>query len=50
MVDYNTIHKFLSEKRLHFTFYTKMDKQVKAINRHLTGNTSAEDITVASSR
>jgi hypothetical protein len=47
MVDYDAIQKFFTGKNLHFiTFYTKIDKQVKAIIRHLTGNTSAEDITV----
>jgi hypothetical protein len=30
-----------------FTFYTKADKAVKAIIRHLPGIISAEDITVA---
>jgi hypothetical protein len=48
MVDCNTIQKFLTEKNLHFcTFCIKADKLVKAIIRHLSGNNSAEDITVA---
>jgi hypothetical protein len=48
MVNYNAIQKFLTEKSLHFfIFYTKTDKSVKAVIRHLPGNTSAEDITVA---
>jgi hypothetical protein len=41
IVDYNAI-KILTKKNLHsFTFYTKADKQVKAVIRHLPGNTSA---------
>jgi hypothetical protein len=48
MVNYNAIQKFLTEKNLHFfIFYTKTVKLVKAVIRHLPGNTSAEDITVA---
>jgi hypothetical protein len=48
MVDYNAIQKFFIEKNLHFfTFYTKADKPVKAVIRHLPGNTSEEDIAVA---
>jgi hypothetical protein len=47
MVDYNAIQKFLNEKNHFFTFYTKVDKPVKIVIRHLPGNTSAEDITVA---
>jgi hypothetical protein len=48
MVDYNAIQKFLTKKNLHFfTFYTKVDKLVKAVIRHLPGNISAVDITVA---
>jgi hypothetical protein len=47
-VDYNAIQKFLAEKNLHFfTLYTKVDKPRKAVIRHLLGNTSAEDNTVA---
>jgi hypothetical protein len=47
VVDYNTIRKFITEKNLHlFAFYTKADKLVKAVIRHLSGNNSAEDITV----
>jgi hypothetical protein len=48
MVDYNAMQKFLAEKNLQFLiFYTKADKLVKTDIRHLPGNTSAEDITVA---
>jgi hypothetical protein len=47
MVNYNTIQKFLTEENLRFfTFFTKADKPVKAVIRHLLGNTSAKDITV----
>jgi hypothetical protein len=42
MVDYSAIQKFITKRNLHFiTFYTKADKLVKAIIRHLPGNTSA---------
>jgi hypothetical protein len=48
MVGYNAVQKFLIEKNVHFfTFYTKADKLVKAVIRHLPGNNSAEDITMA---
>jgi hypothetical protein len=48
MVDHNVIQKFLNEKNLYFfTVHTKADKVVKAIIRHLPGNTCAEDINVA---
>jgi hypothetical protein len=48
MVDYNAIQEFRTEKNLHFfTFYTKADKPVKAIIRHLPGNIYSENITVA---
>jgi hypothetical protein len=48
MVDYNAMQKFFAEKSLQFfTFYTKVDKLVKTVIRHLPGNTSAEGITVA---
>jgi hypothetical protein len=37
----------LTEENHHFfTFYTKADRLVKVVIRHLPGNTSAEDITV----
>jgi hypothetical protein len=46
-MDYNTIQKLPTEKKLHFfTFYSKVDKPVKAIIRHLPGNISAEDVAV----
>jgi hypothetical protein len=48
MVVYKSIHRFLTENNLNsFTFYTKADKTVKAVIRHLSGNISAEDIGVA---
>jgi hypothetical protein len=47
MLDYNAVQKLFIEKNLHFfTFYTKSDKSVKAVIRHLSGNTSAEAINV----
>jgi hypothetical protein len=48
MVDYNATQKLLNEQNLHFfKFYdTNADKPVKAVIRHLPGNTSAEDIIV----
>jgi hypothetical protein len=46
MVDYNAIQKFLTEKNHFFTFYTKADKPVKIVIRHLCGDISAKDITV----
>jgi hypothetical protein len=48
MPDYKTIKKLSSQEDLpFFTFYTKGDKPVKAVIRHLTNNTSSEYITVA---
>jgi hypothetical protein len=48
MGDYKTIQNLLSQKGLpFFTFYTKGNKPVKAVIRHLPNNTSSEDITVA---
>jgi hypothetical protein len=48
MVVYKAIHRFLTEKNFHsFTFYTKADKTVKTDIRHLSGNISAENISVA---
>jgi hypothetical protein len=48
MVDYNAIQTFLTEKNLHFiTFYTEEEKRFKAVIRHLPGNISVNDITVA---
>jgi hypothetical protein len=47
MVDYSAIQKFLNKKNHFFTFYTKADKPVKIVIRHMPGNTSAKDITVA---
>jgi hypothetical protein len=48
MVDHNAIQKFLIEKNLHFfIFYTKADKPIKVVIRHLPGSASAEDITAA---
>jgi hypothetical protein len=48
MVDYSAIQKSLTENNLHlFTFYTKADEPAEAVIRHLLGNISAEDITVA---
>jgi hypothetical protein len=39
IVDYNAIQKFFTEKDLHFfTFYTKADKPVESVIRHLPGN------------
>jgi hypothetical protein len=47
MVNYNATQKFRTEKNLHFfAFYTKADKPVKVLIRHLSGNISAENITV----
>jgi hypothetical protein len=41
-------HTKISEKNLpFFTFYTKADKPVSAVIRHLPGNIPAEVITVA---
>jgi hypothetical protein len=48
MADYKTMQNLLSQKGLlFFTFYTKGDKPVKALIRHLPNNTSSEDITLA---
>jgi hypothetical protein len=48
MADYKTIQNLISQKGLpFFTFYTKGEKSVKAVIRHLPINTSSEDITVA---
>jgi hypothetical protein len=48
MTDYKATQNLLSQKNLPFyTFYTKGDKQVKAVISHLPSNTSSEDITVA---
>jgi hypothetical protein len=48
MADYKTIQNLLSQKGLpFFTFYTKGDKPVKAVIRHLSNNTSSEGVTVA---
>jgi hypothetical protein len=47
VADYETIQNLLSQKGLpFFSFYTKGDKPVKAVIRHLPNNTSSEDITV----
>jgi hypothetical protein len=47
-LDYNATQKFLTEQNLHFsTFYTKTDKLVKAVIRHLPANISAQDMIVA---
>jgi hypothetical protein len=47
MADYKTVQNLLSQKGLpFFTFYTRGDKPVKAVIRHLPINTSSEDITV----
>jgi hypothetical protein len=43
----NAIQNFLTEKNLiFFLFYSKADKLVKAVIKHLPGNASAEDTTV----
>jgi hypothetical protein len=48
MADYKATQNLLSQKNLPvFTFYTKGDKPVKAVIRHLPSNTLSEDITVA---
>jgi hypothetical protein len=48
MADYKTTQNLLSQKGFpFFTFYTKGDKAVKAVIRHLPNNNSSEDITVA---
>jgi hypothetical protein len=48
MVAYAAKQKFLTEKNLHFvTFYTMVNKPVKAVIGYLPGNISAEDIPVA---
>jgi hypothetical protein len=48
MVDYNAIQNFWTERNFHFfIFYTKADKPINAIIKHLPGNISTEDITVA---
>jgi hypothetical protein len=48
MVDYIATQNILSQKGLTFyIFYTKADKPVKAVSRHLPSNTSSEDITFA---
>jgi hypothetical protein len=48
MTDYKAIQNLLSHKGLpRFIFYTKGEKPVKAVIRHMPNNTSSEDITVA---
>jgi hypothetical protein len=48
MAGYKVIQNLLSQKGLpFFTFYTRGEKPVKALIRHLPINTSSEDITVA---
>jgi hypothetical protein len=48
MADKKTMQYLLSQKGLpFFTFYTKGEKPLKAVIRHLPINTSSEDITVA---
>jgi hypothetical protein len=48
MADYKALQNFLSQKCVSFfTFYTKGDKQVKAVIRHLLKISSSEDNTVA---
>jgi hypothetical protein len=49
VADYKAIQNLLSQKGLlpFFTFYTKGDKMIKAVIRHLPNNSSSEDITVA---
>jgi hypothetical protein len=48
MVGYHTIQEFLTDKSFDFfAFYTKVNKPVKSIIRHLAGNISTEDISVA---
>jgi hypothetical protein len=48
MADYKAKKNLLGQKDVpFFTFYTKEDKPVKAVIRHLPSNTSPEDITVA---
>jgi hypothetical protein len=47
MVDYNAIHKLLTEKNPHFfTLYTKANKHFVAVISYFPGNNSAEDISV----
>jgi hypothetical protein len=47
-VDYKTIQEFLTEKNFHFIiFYTKADKSVIAVTRHVPGNNAAREINVA---
>jgi hypothetical protein len=48
MDDYRAIQTFLANKgHPYFLFYTKTEKPIKAVIRHLPSNTSSEDITVA---
>jgi hypothetical protein len=48
MTDYKATQNFLTQKGLpFFTFYSKGDKPVKAVIRHLPNNISSEDITLA---
>jgi hypothetical protein len=45
MADYSAIKEYLSSQTLnYFTFYPKSLKPIKAIIRHLPGNTPAEEI------
>jgi hypothetical protein len=48
VADYKAVRNHLSQKCVpFFSFYTKGDKPVKAVIRHLPNHTSSEDITVA---
>jgi hypothetical protein len=48
MADYKVIQTLLTNYGLpYFTFYTKSDKSIKAVTRHLPSNISSEDLTVA---
>jgi hypothetical protein len=48
IMDCRTTHNLFTEKNLPInSFYTKADKSVKAVTRHLPKNSSSEDTTVA---
>jgi hypothetical protein len=45
MADFSAIQQYLTSKNLHyFTFFPKSQKPIKAVIRHLPGNTPAAEI------
>jgi hypothetical protein len=45
MVDYKAVKEYFNQNSLaYFTFFPKSEKPVKAVLRHLPGNTPAKDI------